>query len=182
MAIRRLTVWNVPGVPWSKNSLVGPGILSTPLLIPNRGKKVQKKKNMRVTNRISKDFALRREVERMLKMACEKTAKRGEPLDPEMLNPERVRSPPELTEEERERRVLLLKRWQKVTTKKHRQEHKLLHEAMLMRRKALQELKKVSLPLYSKALELNPNLFPFDWCGPTNTPPIPGYRPPEPDE
>ena len=182
MAVRRLVVWNVSAVPWSKNSLVGPGVLQTHLLIPNRGKKVQKKRNMKGTVKNSKDFALKREVERLLRMACEKTAKRGEPLDPEMLNPERMRRPPEISEEEKERRVLLLKQWQKLTTMKHRDEHKLLHEAMVTRRKALQELKKVSLPLYHKAMELQPNLFPLDWHGPTTTPPIPGYQPPEPDE
>ena len=65
---------------------------------------------------------------------------------------------------------------------KHKEDHKFLQEAMEARKKALLELKKVSLPLYKKALELQPNLFPLDCRGPTETPPIPGYCPPEPDE
>lgn len=181
MALNRLSLWCGSRVPWKTKSLAWGGILPTHLLILNRGKKVQKKKSGK-DSKAFKDFVQKREVERLLKIACLNATKYGEPLDPEMLNPTRVRSPPNLSEEEKERRVLLIKEWQKTCMKKHMEEHQFLQEVMKTRKKALSELKKVSETLYSKALDLNPNLFPLDCRGPTETPPIPGYRPPEPDE
>ena len=48
---------------------------------------------------------------------------------------------------------------------------------MNSRKKAL--LKKVSVPLYEQALELRTDLFPFEQVGPTDTPSVPDYAPPE---
>ncbi len=155
----------------------------THLLVPSRGKKFQKKKNfVKGSTRSAKDFAMRLEVERLLMKACVRTSKFGEPLDPEMLNPARERDPSSISPDEEERRILLVKQWQKASSEKHKEEHKFLQETMKARKKALLELRKVSLPLFKKALELQPNLFPLDCRGPTETPPIPGYIPPEPDE
>lgn len=47
------------------------------------------------------------------------------------------------------------------------------------RTRALDELRKVSLSLYQQALDLRTDLFPFNRTGPTTTPPLPGYIPPE---
>ncbi len=50
------------------------------------------------------------------------------------------------------------------------------------RNKALNELRKVSVPLYIKALETRTDLFPFERIGPMATPPLVGYQPPELDD
>lgn len=151
--------------------------------IPTRGKKQAKKqpKTKKMGKKeMMKDFLIRRELEKMTQEAVLKAAKKGEALDTEMLNPARKRPPPSLSEEEKERRCLLVKEWSRFCMEKHKQDLKYLHNLVQSREKALRELKKVSLPLYSKALELNPKLFPFDQQGPTATPPLPGYIPPEP--
>lgn len=43
-------------------------------------------------------------------------------------------------------------------------------------------LRKTSYPLYLKALETRLDLFPFDRTGPTETPPLDRYHPPELEE
>ena len=62
------------------------------------------------------------------------------------------------------------------------QQRQLLEGMLESRQNALHELEEVSPELYSKAVELNPALFPFEWKGPTETPPIPTYIPPDPEE
>ena len=153
--------------------------------VPNRGKKQakkQKKTKKEIKKEMMKDMMMRRELEKMTQEAALKAAKKGEPLDPEMLNPIKKRPPLSISEKEREKRYLLVKEWSRFRMEKHKQELQLLHGLVQSREKALRELKKISLPLYTQALELNPKLFPFDQQGPTTTPPLPGYAPPELDD
>ena len=56
---------------------------------------------------------------------------------------------------------------------------KQLHEMKVGRHRALNELQKVSLPLYIKALDTRNDIFPFEREGPTSTPPVVEYQPPE---
>lgn len=129
-----------------------------------------------------KDFVKRMEMQKLTQSAALKAAKRGDPLDPEMLNPARKRAPPTLTHQERDRRFLLCKDWSRHQMQQERQRRQLLGGMLKSRQNALRELCKVSPELYCKAVELNPELFPFEWKGPTETPPIPTYTPPDPDE
>ena len=48
-------------------------------------------------------------------------------------------------------------------------------------RKALEELRKVSEELYQAALKPDETLLPLDCKGPTETPPIAGYKVPDGD-
>ena len=129
-----------------------------------------------------RDRFKRLEMEKLLLEAAIKTAKKGETLDPEMLNPVRKREKVAIPEEEKERRYLLVKEWSRYRMEQHKQELQRLHSLKKSREKALRELKKVSLPLYGQALELNPALFPYK-CQPlTYTPPFPSYTPPDPDD
>lgn len=160
------------------------GLTPSSLVIPNRGKKSAKKKKLKKDSKQQeiKDFVEKREMQKLLLAATLKAAKCGEPLDPEMLNPARKRSPLTLSEEEKERRTLLSKQWTRDCMERHIQELQFLQGVVRSRTKALSELRKVSQYLYSKALELQPDLFPFDCTGPTTTPPLPNYVPPDPDE
>lgn len=126
-----------------------------------------------------KDYMKRMELERQLKEATLKVARKGEPMDPEMLNPARKRQQAQLSEEEKERRLLLAKQWTRHKMAEHKTDLITLQGIMNSRAKALRELRKVSFSLYVQALDLRTNLFPFERVGPTATPPVPGYAPPE---
>ena len=121
------------------------------------------------------------ELDKLVRDATLKAAKKGEALDPEMLNPIRKRAPVVLTEEEQEQRFLMVKAWSRLQMEKHKKEQIFLQGVLHCRRQALSELKRVSFPLYVKALELKPDLFPFECLGPTATPPLSGYTPPDPE-
>ena len=158
----------------------------TSLLILSRGNKKQAKKQTKskkeVQRELMRDRFKRLEMEKLLLEAAIKAAKKGETLDPEMLNPARKREKMVIPEEEKERRFLLIKEWSRYRMEQHKQELQRLHSLKKSRERALRELKKVSLPLYSQALELNPALFPYE-CQPlTYTPPFPSYTPPDPDD
>ncbi len=155
------------------------------LLVPFRGKKSAKKqKKAKKDQKLQemKDFVKRRELQKLLESASLKAAVKGEPFDPEMLNPARKRPPPTLSVSERESRILLYKKWSRYQMQKNIEQLQLLRGMMKSREKALRELKNISPFLHSKALELNPDLFPLECRAPTQTPPIPSYVPPDPEE
>ena len=164
------------------------GVVASPtsLLILNRGSKKQAKKQTKSRKEIQRELMRDRfkklEMEKLLLEAAIKAAKKGESLDPEMLNPARKRQKVAVPEEEMERRFLLIKEWSRYRMEQHKQELQRLHSLKKTREKALRELKKVSLPLYSQALELNPALFPYEYQPLTYTPPFPSYTPPDPDD
>ena len=126
-----------------------------------------------------KEYLKKLESEKLVQEAAMRAARKGDPLDPEVLNPTRKRPPVSISEEENERRFLFVKDWTRYCMEEHKRELQFLHGLVKSRDVALNELKKVSFSLYLQALELNPKLFPFVRQGPTTTPRIPGYEPPE---
>ena len=161
-----------------------PGQVLAPIAVPVqvRGKKQQKKpaKTKKDSRReVMKEYLRKMEEKKVMQEAALRAAKHGEPLDPEMLNPARKRPPVSISEEERERRFLLVKEYSRRRMERHKRELGFLQGAVQSRQRALQELRQVSIPLYLQALELNKDLFPFSHKGPTATPPLPGYLPPE---
>lgn len=159
--------------------------LSPPLLIPLRGKKTAKKvKKQKKDQQLieKKEYMKQIELQKMMQSSALKAAKYGEPFDPEMINPVRKRQPSSLTPEEEERRFLLVKKWSRYKMQKDKEQQQLLYRMVQSREKALKELKDLSSSLYCKALQLNPKLFPLECKGPTATPPIPSYIPPDPED
>lgn len=161
-----------------------PGQVLAPTSVPVqvRGKKQQKKpaKTKKDSRReVMKEYLRKMEEKKVMQEAALRAAKHGEPLDPEMLNPARKRLSVSISEEERERRFLLVKEYSRYRMEQHKKELCFLRGAVQSRQRALQELRQVSVPLYLQALELNKDLFPFNYKGPTATPPLSGYVPPE---
>ena len=154
------------------------------LIIPFRGKKSAKKQKKKKDQRLQemKEQLKKIELQKLTQSAALKAARKGEPFDPELLNPARKREPPTLSREEQERRYLLVKEWSRYRMQKDIERQNILRAVIQSRNKALQELKKVSQSLYYKAIELNPELFPFECNGPSDTPPIPSYVPPDPED
>ena len=103
----------------------------------------------------------------------------GEPLDPELLNPTRKRNPPVISKEEQVRRTMVMKQWTRELMQQHKKQLQQLHLMLKCRDKAMRELKKVSLSLYEQAMEPEPTLLTFSSTGPTETPPLNNYIPPE---
>ncbi len=145
-----------------------------------QSKKVKNKKDMR--RELMKEFVKKQELEKLMHTASLKAAKMGEPFDPEMLNPARKRVPIEKSVEEKESEYLLIKEWSRYRMETHKQDLRVLADMVDSREKALKELKKISPVLYDRALELKEDLFPYECVGPTATPPIADYSPPDPDE
>ena len=110
------------------------------------------------------------------------------PTDPEsllnlaLLEPHRRREQHELSESEKEKRILLLKEWSRFKMQQHKEELQCLQELTRCREEALKELKKTSISLYQEAIKTDKNLFPLHFKGPPETPPIPGYVAPDMDE
>lgn len=159
---------------------------ATSLLMLTRGSKKQAKKQKKskkeIRREMMKEYFKKMEIEKLKATAALKAAKKGEPFDPEMLNPARKRQIVKFSDIESERRFLLVKEWSRYRMEQHKLELQHLQNLMKSRDKALRELKKISLSLYNQALELNPNLFPFECQAPTCTPPLPAYIPPDPDD
>ena len=172
------------GIGWQNGKLLLERFLGPPTnCVFVRGKKQQAQKQKKtkkdIRREMMKEYMKKMEMEKLTQQIAMKAAKRGEPLDPEMLNPAKKRPPPSVSEEERERRFLLVKEWTRDHMERHKQDLQFLQGVVRSREKALRELWKVSPQLYLQALELNPKLFPFDRQGPTATLPIPSYEPPE---
>lgn len=112
------------------------------------------------------------------------------PIDPEaitntsLLEPARRRIVKKLDNHEEERRILLQKEWSRYKMKQHKEDLHRIQEMTRSREDALKELKKSSMYLYLEAIKIDQTLFPVQFNGPTETPPIAGYSAPDldPDE
>ena len=160
-------------------------LMPSALLVPFRGKKkaAKKQKKTRKDPKMveMKEYAKRMEIQKLMLAATLKAVKKGEPLDPEMLNPARKRIPPAHSREEVEQRSLLAKEWSRFCMERHKQELALLQGMLQSRDRAMAELRRASAYLYCRALQLNPDLFPLECQAPTVTPPNPSYVPPDPE-
>ncbi|KAJ8005749.1 hypothetical protein DPEC_G00121130 [Dallia pectoralis] len=129
--------------------------------------------------------------EQMVRERLRKKLKKLEKVPPELIPIEdfvtsakcmddtRVRSAPQLSFEESERRALLLKEWSRYKQTQHRAEMEAVRVAVETQREALEELRLESEELYQAALMPDPLLFPFNRQGPSYTPPKDQYEPPE---
>ena len=91
----------------------------------------------------------------------------------------RQRPQVELSFEEAERRALLSKKWSLYKQREHEMEREAIKSMLEAQQEALQELKLMSQELHEEAIKRDPSLFPFEREGPTYTPPISNYQPPE---
>lgn len=91
----------------------------------------------------------------------------------------RVRSLPPLSPEEAERRALLLKKWCLFKQKQDEAEKQAIKALVESQQEALRELRLESEELYEAATRRDEGLFPFERDGPSYTPALPGYDPPE---
>ncbi|KAF4070693.1 hypothetical protein AMELA_G00288410 [Ameiurus melas] len=127
----------------------------------------------------------------MAKERLKKKVKKLEKIPPELVPIEdfippakcfdeiRVRSPPQLSFEESERRALLLKEWSRYKNSQHQADMAAIEEALKAQTDALKELQLESEVLYKAAVSPDGSLFPFQHHGPCYTPPIPNQNAPD---
>lgn len=140
---------------------------------------IQKAKMRERERELQKRKYLMEEAQKEKEFAASRMAIIGEPLDPELLNPARKRNPPVISEEERVRRTLVMKQWTRELMAQHKKQLQQLQAMLNCRDKAMRELRKVSSSLYEQAMEPEPALLTFSSTGPTETPPLNNYIPPE---
>ncbi|ESO90688.1 hypothetical protein LOTGIDRAFT_122770, partial [Lottia gigantea] len=115
--------------------------------------------------------------------------KRGNPLKPidefeewrrmSKMQSTRKRGRSELSQEDFEERVVIMKTWGRFKTHQNGKDSKVLHKLLLSQEKALEELRNESEELYQKAIEVDENLCGLVLKGPYQTPPIPDYISPD---
>ena len=174
----QLALWEAPVTGTEHSRIMLPS-----LVVFTRGKKAAKKQKRTkkdIQREQHREYLKKLETQRAYQGAIIKVVRRGEPLDPELLNPVRKRERPQLSQSEQDDRYLLVKEWSRFRMEENKFEHMQLKKMVECREKALRELKKTSFPLYQQAVKLRSDLFPLDLMGPPHTPPIPGYEPPEP--
>merc|ERR1712126_52425 len=99
--------------------------------------------------------------------------------DPSWLSADRRRPKVILREEVIDGRALLEKEWSRLQMKKHVNDLTILRDKMKSRRTALSELQKESVFLYDEAMKVDKTMFPLTLVGPTETPPLEDYIPPD---
>uniref|UniRef100_A0A8C5JL90 Large ribosomal subunit protein mL40 n=1 Tax=Junco hyemalis TaxID=40217 RepID=A0A8C5JL90_JUNHY len=137
--------------------------------------RAQPKKKKKVD--VKKEQAQKERMKKKLKK-LEKAAPELIPIE-DFITPLKVRSLPALSPEESERRVLLLKKWCLFKQKQDEAEKKAIKVLVESQQEALRELQLESEELYQAAILRDEGLFPFEREGPSYTPPLPGYDPPE---
>uniref|UniRef100_A0A8C5UJS6 Large ribosomal subunit protein mL40 n=1 Tax=Malurus cyaneus samueli TaxID=2593467 RepID=A0A8C5UJS6_9PASS len=126
---------------------------------------------------VKKEQAQKERMKKKIKK-LEKAAPELIPIE-DFITPLKVRSLPALSTEESERRVLLLKKWCVFKQKQDEAEKKAIKGLVESQQEALKELRLESEELYQAAIRRDEGLFPFERDGPSYTPPLPGYDPPE---
>ncbi|XP_055381067.1 39S ribosomal protein L40, mitochondrial [Condylostylus longicornis] len=84
-----------------------------------------------------------------------------------------------ITEEEKDRRILLEKKWARYKLETRVSDFKFIDSLHEMQEFALEELRKESEELYQEAIKPDLSLVPFSFTGPVATPPIDNYDSPD---
>lgn len=88
----------------------------------------------------------------------------------------RARKIAPLSEEEQERRALLIKKWSNYRNQENLKDYKTLDKLVNSQDKALQELRLVSEELYQKAIQTDMLMIPITIKGPMQTAPVKNYE------
>lgn len=83
---------------------------------------------------------------------------------------------PEISDDEKEYRAQLLKRWAKYRNDENLKDFKIIDRMVNAQNKALEELRLESEELYQQAIQPDMNMIPIVIVGPVNTPKIKDYQ------
>lgn len=88
----------------------------------------------------------------------------------------RSRKLPVISEQEREYRMQLMKKWAQYRNDEILKDYKIMDRMMLAQKKALDELRHESEELFQQAIQPDIGMIPLVFHGPTATPPIKNYE------
>lgn len=163
---------------WRRESHWQTSLLGLRTTLPMRAEPRKKKKIDPKRDQLARD-RLKKKLKKMERVPPELI-----PIDdfipsPKLMEKSRIRPTPKLSEEEQEKRALLIKKWARVKQEEHEAEQRSIESLLEAQRKALDELRFESEELYQAAVCCDPSLFPLEHLGPCNTAPIPKYSPPD---
>ncbi|KAM4649284.1 large ribosomal subunit protein mL40 [Amazona ochrocephala] len=173
----RLSSWLPQAVP-SRGSHWQSSVLALRASLPMRAQP-KKKKKVDVKREQAQKERMKKKIKKLEKATPELIPIEDFITPVKYSDSNRVRSLPDLSPEETERRVLLLKKWCLFKQKQDNAEKKAIQSMVEAQQEALKELRLESEELYQAAIRRDERLFPFERDGPSYTPPLPGYDPPE---
>ncbi|XP_069820144.1 large ribosomal subunit protein mL40 isoform X1 [Dendropsophus ebraccatus] len=163
---------------WRRESHWQTSLLGLRSVLPMRAEPKKKKKVDPKREQIAKE-RLRKKLKRLERIPPEFIPIEDFTPSAKFLDESRIRKLPQLSEEEKERRALLIKKWSWSKQQEHDAEHGGIASLLESQRKALEELRLESEELYNAAIRCDTGLLPLENAGPCNTPPISKYNPPD---
>ncbi|KAG8597285.1 hypothetical protein GDO81_002237 [Engystomops pustulosus] len=163
---------------WRRESHWQTSLLGLRSVLPMRAEPRKKKKVDPKREQIAKE-RLRKKLKRLERIPPELIPIEDFTRSTKFLDESRIRKPPQLSEEEQERRALLIKKWSLSKRQEHDAEQEGIASLLESQRKALQELRLESEELYNAAICCDTGMLPLENPGPCNTPPISKYNPPD---
>jgi len=152
--------------------------------LPMLAEPLKKKKKMDPAIVKAREEKKKRKIEKSIRR-LEKNAKELKPIEelgiPLVLAKEQnLRTRKEkLSEEEQESNTLLLKSWSRYKYNQQLNENRMIDRITNSQQKALDQLKCISPELYLEAVQVDLQLVPFSASGPTRTPSLESYEPPD---
>ncbi|XP_072271751.1 large ribosomal subunit protein mL40 [Pyxicephalus adspersus] len=169
---------NCPPWVWRRESHWQTSLLGLRTTLPMRAEPRKKKKVDPKRDQIVRE-RLKKRLKKLERIPAEFIPIEDFMPSSKVMEESRIRSTPKLSEEEQERRALLLKKWASVKLEEHKAEQRSIEMLLEAQRKALDELRLESEELYQAAVCCDPGLFPLEKQGPLNSAPIPKYRAPD---
>ncbi|XP_074868585.1 large ribosomal subunit protein mL40 [Carettochelys insculpta] len=164
-------------IPFRKNHWQT-SMLAFQMSLPMRAEPKKKKRVDPKREQLQKE-RLKKKIKKLEKLMPEMIPIEDFEIPVKLLGDSRVRDAPQLSFEESERRILLLKKWSLYKQKEANAEMEALKSLIAAQQEALKELRLESEELYQAAIKRDHDLFPFEKEGPSYTPPIPGHYAPE---
>ncbi|XP_078661246.1 large ribosomal subunit protein mL40-like [Branchiostoma floridae x Branchiostoma belcheri] len=155
---------------------------SSPLvntLVPIRASHLRKRKRVDPKIEQAREARLKKRIKRLLKKDKEMVAIEDFFVMPSLLEEVRERPPVVVSTEEQERRAALEKEWARFRRQQHLTEEAAIVAMVTSQQRALEELRAESEELFQQAVQVDPLLIPYQRLGPTETPPLPTYDPPD---
>ncbi|XP_066299624.1 large ribosomal subunit protein mL40-like [Branchiostoma lanceolatum] len=148
-------------------------------LVPIRASHLRKRKRVDPKIEQAREARLKKRIKRLLKKDKEMVAVEDFFVMPSLLEQVRERPPVSVSFEEQERRAALEKEWSRFRRQQYLAEEAAMSAMVTSQQRALQELRAESEELFQQAVQVDPLLIPYQRLGPTETPPISAYDPPD---
>ncbi|XP_078581830.1 large ribosomal subunit protein mL40-like [Branchiostoma floridae x Branchiostoma japonicum] len=148
-------------------------------LVPTRASHLRKRKRVDPKIEQAREARLKKKIKRLMKKDKEMLEIEDFYVMPSLMEQIRERPAVRVSAEEQERRAALEKEWARFRRQQHVAEEAAISAMVTSQQRALQELRAESEELFQQAVQVDPLLIPYQSVGPTETPPITAYDPPD---